>query len=160
MQSYRFVTVREEGQNSVSVIDTKSKKAQKYPAKAIDSAIMHPISKVIGFRAGNNVQIFNLEMKTKMKGVQMNENIVFWKWIDAKTVAIVTEQAVYHWSMESGSDEPTKIFDRSAYDGAVQVLEYEASTDGKWLILQGIAGSNTGVAGVLHILLCLCNFGW
>jgi hypothetical protein len=79
MQSYRFITVREEGQNSVSVIETKSKKAQKYPAKAIDSAIMHPSSKVIGFRAGNNVQIFNLEMKTKMKGVQMNENIVFWK---------------------------------------------------------------------------------
>jgi hypothetical protein len=50
MQSSKFVTVREEAANSVSVVDTKAKKAQKYPAKAIDSAIMHPSSKVIGFR--------------------------------------------------------------------------------------------------------------
>eukprot|EP00475_Leptophrys_vorax_P023365 TRINITY_DN31984_c0_g1_i1.p1 TRINITY_DN31984_c0_g1~~TRINITY_DN31984_c0_g1_i1.p1 ORF type:complete len:1710 (+),score=512.71 TRINITY_DN31984_c0_g1_i1:70-5199(+) len=151
MQSSKFVTVREEAANSVSVIDTKTKKAQKYPAKAIDSAIMHPSSKVIGFRAANNLQIFNLEMKAKMKGIQMNENVVFWKWIDTKTVAIVTEQSVYHWSMDSGADEPTKMFDRSAYEGAVQILEYEASTDGKWLILQGIAAGANGVAGVLQL---------
>jgi len=30
----------------------------------------------------------------------MTEDVQFWKWITINTVALVTDSAVYHWSME------------------------------------------------------------
>lgn len=34
-----------------------------------DSAIMNPVSKVIALKAGKTLQIFNMELKAKMKGM-------------------------------------------------------------------------------------------
>lgn len=39
-------------------------------------------------------------MKSKMKAHIMTEDVVFWKWISINTLALVTENSVYHWSME------------------------------------------------------------
>ena len=39
-------------------------------------------------------------MKSRMKAHQMVDDVVFWKWINLNTVALVTETAVFHWSME------------------------------------------------------------
>jgi len=30
----------------------------------------------------------------------MTEDVQFWKWISVNTVALATDTAVYHWSME------------------------------------------------------------
>ena len=45
-------------------------------------------------------------MKTKMKSTQLSP-VVFWKWLDAKTIAIVTETEVYHWSMDGATSLPS-----------------------------------------------------
>ena len=50
--------------------------------------------------AGKSLQIFNIEMKSKMKAHQMVEDVTFWKWVNLNTIALVTETSVYHWSME------------------------------------------------------------
>lgn len=56
--------------------------------------------KVIALKAQKTLQIFNIEMKSKMKAHTMDEDVVFWKWINVNTIALVTETTVYHWSME------------------------------------------------------------
>ena len=53
--------------------------------------------------AGKTLQIFNIEMKSKMKAHTMTDDVIFWKWINLKTVALVTETSVYHWSVEGTS---------------------------------------------------------
>jgi hypothetical protein len=50
--------------------------------------------------AQKTLQIFNIEMKSKMKAHTMTEDVIFWKWISLNTLALVTETAVFHWSME------------------------------------------------------------
>ena len=50
--------------------------------------------------AGKTLQIFNIEMKSKVKAHTMTEDVQFWKWISVNTVALVTDNAAYHWSME------------------------------------------------------------
>ena len=50
--------------------------------------------------AGKNLQIFNIEMKSKMKAHTMTDDVIFWKWVTLNTIALVTETSVYHWSME------------------------------------------------------------
>ena len=62
-----------------------------------DSAIMNPASKVIALKAGKTLQIFNIEMKSKMKAHNMTDDVTFWKWISLNTIALVTDTAVYHW---------------------------------------------------------------
>lgn len=151
LQSNLYVTVREEGKNSVAIIDVNAKTAMRLPVP-VDSAIMNPVSKVVALRAGNNLQIFSLEMKTMMKKTQVANQVLYWKWLDLKTVAIVTDKEVLHWSMD-GSAEPQKMFDRAATQSAVQVINYRSSADNKWLMLGGIAaGAAPGqIQGVLQV---------
>ena len=52
--------------------------------------------------AGKTLQIFNIEMKSKMKAHNMTEEVQYWKWISVNTIALATDNAVYHWSMEGG----------------------------------------------------------
>ena len=54
--------------------------------------------------AGRTLQIFNIEMKSKMKAHTMVEDVTFWKWINVNTLALVTETTVYHWSMEGNTN--------------------------------------------------------
>lgn len=64
-----------------------------------------------GVEAQKTLQIFNIEMKSKMKAHTMSDDVIFWKWISPNTLALVTESSVFHWSME-GDSQPVKMFDR------------------------------------------------
>jgi clathrin heavy chain len=84
------------------------------------------------------LQIFNIEMKSKMKAHTINEDVVFWKWINVNTIALVTETAVFHWSME-GDSLPAKMFDRHTSLNGCQIINYRCDHSLKWLLLIGIS---------------------
>lgn len=88
--------------------------------------------------AAKTLQIFNIEMKSKMKAHTMTEEVMFWKWISVNTVALVTDTAVYHWSME-GDSQPAKVFDRHASLAGCQIINYRTDEQQKWLLLIGIS---------------------
>lgn len=68
----------------------------------------------------------------------MTEEVMFWKWISVNTVALVTDTAVYHWSME-GDSQPAKVFDRHASLVGCQIINYRTDEQQKWLLLIGIS---------------------
>ncbi|MEQ2219294.1 hypothetical protein XENOCAPTIV_015486, partial [Xenoophorus captivus] len=82
--------------------------------------------------------IFNIEMKSKMKAHTMTDDVTFWKWISLNTVALVTDTAVYHWSME-GDSQPVKVFDRHSSLAGCQIINYRTDEKQKWLLLIGIS---------------------
>lgn len=90
------------------------------------------------FLAGKTLQIFNIEMKSKMKAHTMTDDVTFWKWISLNTVALVTDNAVYHWSME-GESQPVKMFDRHSSLAGCQIINYRTDAKQKWLLLTGIS---------------------
>ncbi|CAJ0825751.1 9404_t:CDS:2 [Entrophospora sp. SA101] len=47
-----------------------------------------------------SLQIFNLEAKAKIKSHTLDEDIVFWKWVNDKTIGLVTQKAICHWTLE------------------------------------------------------------
>eukprot|EP00967_Tisochrysis_lutea_P112921 scaffold178837_cov31-Tisochrysis_lutea.AAC.2 len=68
MESEKYICVREEvnGQVQVVIIDMANPtEPQRRPITA-ESAIMNPVSKVIALKANNYLQIFNMEMKSKV----------------------------------------------------------------------------------------------
>lgn len=110
-----------------------------------EAAIMHPTTKIIALRSGTTLQIFNLDLRSKMKSYNSPEPIVFWRWISNNTIALVTGTAVFHWSME-GDGAPTKVFERNAaLSTGTQIINYEVSPDLKWCLLCGISQGQGGV---------------
>eukprot|EP00161_Ancyromonas_sigmoides_P018408 TRINITY_DN5085_c0_g2_i9.p1 TRINITY_DN5085_c0_g2~~TRINITY_DN5085_c0_g2_i9.p1 ORF type:complete len:1656 (-),score=901.77 TRINITY_DN5085_c0_g2_i9:282-5249(-) len=113
---------------------------------------MNPVSKVIALRAGTHLQIFNIELKAKMKTHDLSpgENVSFWRWISGQTVAIVTDTHVSHWSVE-GPAGPAKAFDRHASLAGTQIISYRTDKAGKWAALVGIKAVEGGVGGFMQL---------
>ena len=114
---------------------------------------MNPISKIIGLRAGQKLQIFNIDLKSKMKNVDMpaGDNVVFWTWINTKVIGIITNNSVYHWSID-GDAKPQKMFDRHASLQGCQIIKYKASSNGQWLVVIGIKkGSSNAIEGAMQL---------
>ena len=69
MESDKFICVREKVAETaqVVIIDLNDHTNPIRRPITADSAIMHPTSKVIALKASKTLQIFNIEMKSKMK---------------------------------------------------------------------------------------------
>lgn len=152
MESDKYICVREKvGETAHVVIIDLADTANpiRRPISA-DSAIMNPKSKVIALKSSNTLQIFNIEMKSKMKAHNMTDEVQFWKWINVNTVALVTETSVYHWSME-GDSQPQKMFDRNASMNGCQIINYRTDHEQKWLLLVGISAQQNRVVGAMQL---------
>ena len=106
MESEKFICVRETGaSNSVVIVDMANPLTPLRRPITADSALMNPASQVIALKAtvagstGDSLQIFNLEMKSKMKSFQISQPVTFWKWISNTKLGLVTATTVYHWDM-------------------------------------------------------------
>ncbi|XP_053209448.1 clathrin heavy chain 1-like [Panonychus citri] len=152
MESDKFICVREKVGDSaqVVIIDMSNPTTPIRRPISADSAIMNPASKVIALKAMRTLQIFNIEMKSKMKAHTMTEDVVFWKWINVNTIALVTETAVYHWSME-GDSQPVKMFDRHASLTGCQIINYRTDHRVQWLLLIGISAAQGRVVGAMQL---------
>jgi clathrin heavy chain len=108
------------------------------------------------FVAGQQLQIFNLDARAKLKSHAMAAPVAFWRWISPVTIALVTATSVFHWSIE-GDSPPVKVFDRNAglMEGT-QIINYQVSVDGKWCLLCGIsAGASPGmINGSMQLYSC------
>ncbi|XP_031493982.1 clathrin heavy chain 2 [Nymphaea colorata] len=145
MESDKYICVRETSpQNSVIIIDMNMPNQPLRRPITADSALMNPNSRILALKAQipgatqDHLQIFNIELKAKIKSYQMPEQVVFWKWITPKLLGLVTQASVYHWSIE-GESEPVKMFDRTANLANNQIINYRCDPSEKWLVLIGIA---------------------
>ena len=128
-------------------------RAQRYTWESANVLPSHAL-----FAAQKTLQIFNIEMKSKMKAHTMVDDVIFWKWISENMIALVTETTVYHWSME-GDSQPVKIFDRHSSlagcqvfsrwprarfvfywnSSSRQIINYRTDAAQNWLLLIGIS---------------------
>lgn len=153
MESQRWIAVREttaQGQAQVIIINTTNPtNPLRFPVSA-DSAIMHPVRNVLALKAAQQLQIFDLDQKKKLKDFVMTDNIVFWRWISETTVALVTPNSVFHWAMD-GDSKPVKVFDRHASLNGCDIVNYRSDKDGKWLLLAGYSAVNNQIVGALQL---------
>eukprot|EP00954_Amorphochlora_amoebiformis_P003302 257274-Amorphochlora_amoeboformis.AAC.2 len=108
IQSEKYVVVREDDKKKIAIVTTGAKRVKRLNNQGtppIDQAIMNPSAEVVALRSGDgaggtNLNIFSLQMRANMKSAKVAEKVVYWKWINAKTIAIVTPKSVYHWSLD------------------------------------------------------------
>ncbi|CAF1003438.1 unnamed protein product [Rotaria magnacalcarata] len=152
MESDKFICVREKIYDTafVIIIDMADPTNPiKRPITA-DSAIMNPTSKVIALKAGKTLQIFNIELRRRMKTYAMEEDCIFWKWVSVNTIGIVAETSVYHWTME-GDSQPVKMFDRHQSLLGCQIINYRTDESLQWLLVNGIQAQEGRVVGRMQL---------
>ncbi|KIJ55342.1 hypothetical protein M422DRAFT_219983 [Sphaerobolus stellatus SS14] len=148
LESDRFICVREKvnDKDQVVIIDlSDANNVLRRPITA-DSAIMHPKEKILALKAQRQLQVFNIQTKTKVKSHIMNEDIIFWKWVSDTIIGLVTESSVYHWTIADETSPPQKMFDRHASLTGAQIINYRITPDEKWFVVVGIAGNTTNPA--------------
>lgn len=162
MESDKFICVREKIGDTAQVVIIDLNDASNPIRRPIsaDSAIMNPASKVLALKgkagpegsaaAQKTLQIFNIEMKSKMKAHVMTEDVVFWKWISINTLALVTETTIYHWSME-GDSTPVRMFERHSSLNGCQIINYRTDPKQQWLLLIGITAQQNRVVGAMQL---------
>ncbi|CAL8129685.1 unnamed protein product [Orchesella dallaii] len=152
MESDKFICVREKVGDSaqIVIIDMTDPNSPIRRPITADSAIMNPASKVIALKAAKTLQIFNIEMKSKMKSHSLAEEVIFWKWISLNTIGLVTDSAVYHWSME-GDSTPQKMFDRHSSLAGTQIINYRTDPKQNWLLLVAISAQQNRVVGAMQL---------
>ncbi|KNC53501.1 clathrin heavy chain 1 [Thecamonas trahens ATCC 50062] len=152
LESDKYICVRETvgGKAQVVMVDVNAPKTPQRINMLATAVLMNPEVKVLALRAENQLQIFNLDMKSMMKEYTMTEDVQFWKWVDVKNLAIVTSSSVYHWSME-GTSAPVKICDRIPELVGTQIISYRMSGDGKWTAVVGISLSGSQVVGTMQL---------
>ena len=151
LESEKYVCVRESGEsgNSVAIVDLSNIHNMVRRPMSADSAIMNPEEKILARKLPRQLQVFNRETKAKLKSHMSPQDVIYWRWISATVLGIVTTSSVYHWSIEDDAP-PQKVFDRHASLADTQIINYRASADGKWMVLIGIS-SNTVDANAFRI---------
>ena len=151
LESEKYVCVRESGEsgNSVAIVDLNNIHNMVRRPMSADSAIMNPEKNILALKLQRQLQVFNLETKAKLKSHMSPQDVIYWRWISATVLGIVTTSSVYHWSIEDDA-APQKVFDRHASLADTQIINYRASADGKWMVLIGIS-SNTVDANAFRI---------
>lgn len=142
LESDKFITVCETvaGAQQIAIVDMTAGNSISRQKISAEAAIMNPLSKVIALKAAQQLQIFNLELRVKMKSYVMPNPVTYWRWISPNAIALVTAASVFHWSIE-GDAAPVKIFDRNLekLGDTSQIINYQVSVDGKWCLLCGIS---------------------
>jgi len=155
MESDKFICAREAGatpedKSQIVIVDMANPSALTRRPITADSAIMHPTLNILALKAGNQLQIFNIEQRAKIKATTMNDTVLFWKWINSQTIGLITGSHVYHWNLE-GTGEPEKIFERHSTLADCQIINYRADSSLKWLCVVGIAQREGRIAGALQL---------
>lgn len=162
LESERYVCIRDADQTGtpqLSIVELFNKmNVVKRPGNKVDGAIMHVKDNIIALKAPNEgkghiLQIFDMDKKAKLKNIEFPENIVFWKWVDEKILAIVTTSSVYHVSIANETDKEVKVFERNGELKEAQVIGYVLSNDKKWGALFGISTPDQGKTINGHIQL-------
>ncbi|CAF9906424.1 MAG: hypothetical protein HETSPECPRED_006177 [Heterodermia speciosa] len=156
LESDSFICVRqklsEDATPEVIIINLKNNnEVTRRPIKA-DSALMHWTRQVIALKANQRtLQVFDLGQRLKLQSATMNEDIVFWKWITADSLGLVTDTSVYHWSAFGNSTAPIKVFDRNSNLSGCQIINYRVNEDDRWMVVVGISQQQGRVVGAMQL---------
>ncbi|KAJ2359915.1 Clathrin heavy chain, partial [Coemansia sp. RSA 2607] len=152
LQSDKFICIREKTaqREQVCIVDLEDTTMTFRRPITADSAIMNPENKIIALKAGRNLQVFNLELKAKVKSCMMSEDVKYWRWITPFDIALVTETTVFHWSIE-GTSSPVKQFEIHATLNGTQIISYCTNAKMNWMALIGISAPQGRIVGSMQL---------
>ena len=82
MESDKFITVCEnaDGAGQIAIVDLQNGNTVTRQSISAEAAIMNPSNKILALKSGQQLQIFNMDLRAKMKSHNMPAPVVFWRW--------------------------------------------------------------------------------
>lgn len=115
------------------------------------SVMMNPNKPIMALKAGKDFQIYNLDTRQMIFCMTINMQVVFWRWIDGSTIAMVTKTAVYHWDLSKDKHEPRFVFNRHVRLRDVAIVNYVVDKTLNWYALVGLTIEDNRICGITQI---------
>ncbi|EQL38694.1 clathrin heavy chain [Blastomyces dermatitidis ATCC 26199] len=137
VESDRFVCVRQNvgGQQQIVVVNPKSPDEVFRRSIPGESAIMHWNKHILAVRSEDgNLRIINLQTEQILKDVRFRVKILYWKWINERSLALVTATHAYHWDVFGEKTQPVEV---SKYKDRIdeenwKIFNYQTTDDEQW----------------------------
>lgn len=150
-----YISIKEEKSVAIIPLDANNN-AQSLIRKNMnaDNIIMHPERLVIALRSGPTMQVFDLGSKQRLGNYSFpnpSEVIVYWKWLNAENIAIVTNTNLYNWNISSANSVPSLITSKNPVLNNCQIINVTANKDLSWFAVNGIFQDNGKIAGKIQL---------
>ena len=153
-ESDKYICAKEidqQGNTSVIVCDlTKNMEISKRKMAMADGVMMHPTQNIMAVRAKNQnnimIQVYNLDTRQKLKDINLNYEVTFWKWLNQKTIGLVSPTSVFTLDISEMNSPARKVFDRQGGIAGSNVffMNLTCDSNNSWYALSAISSSNAG----------------
>ncbi|XP_053871066.1 clathrin heavy chain 2-like [Malaclemys terrapin pileata] len=121
-----------------------------WPLHQAQGALAHPSQPLLALRAGCVAQVFDVAQRCLRWQWTFAHPLEFWAWLEPNTLALVTEEEVFHWALSR--PKPRRQFWRHEQLWHTEVVGYQQDASGLWLALSTLGLDQKGqVVGLTQL---------
>ncbi|XP_013398554.1 clathrin heavy chain 1 [Lingula anatina] len=113
-----------------------------------DSAGMNPLKPVIALKAGTKFQVYNISTRELLHQCTMEHEAVYWTWVNSELIAIVSDNALYHWCLEKENSVPEEVFKLDIRMSNCQIVSYKTDASFRWHAMTALNVEENSISGV------------
>lgn len=158
LSSDRWIAIRhgkkkEDGSKClVTVLSLKDGSVSYAGQTSADSVLMNPTKPIIALKAEQRFEVFNVETKLLLTKTKIHDPVCYWTWLNSDILAIVTDTAVFHWSLFKTKDsQPDKVFLRHSRLAFSEITSYKADNSLRWFAITGLTPEEDRISGLTQL---------
>lgn len=134
----------------VTVFNPQLSVPQTYKVEA-RSAKMNPEKPLLAVTDQWHLYLYSTRTKKLLHKCRLEKELVYWTWVSASTLGLVTRQAVFHWDFSSAPSEPTFMFALNERLRNTELVSYITDPSFKWLAVTGLFQEDQVVSGLVQV---------
>ncbi|XP_053152158.1 clathrin heavy chain 1-like [Hemicordylus capensis] len=115
----------------------------------VQGALANPSCPLLAVRAGQLAQVYDVDQHSLRYQWKFAYPIEHWVWLDAGTLAVVTEVDVFHWAMKR--TKPRRQFMRHERLCGMEVVGYQQDVSHMWMALSALGLEQGQVVGLSQL---------
>ena len=151
----KYLCVREvtDADSNVAIVDLQQGNSLTRHKMKADTAVMHPSRNIIALKGANQLQVFDLNQRSRLKSFALPEGqtVNYWRWIDDETLAFVAGGNVFHWSLQPAQSAPVPIVQLHPALTTGSIMNYQVSHDGQWLAISALVRDGDQAVGKVQL---------
>ncbi|XP_077181489.1 clathrin heavy chain 1-like isoform X1 [Paroedura picta] len=115
----------------------------------VQGALANPKCPLLALRARQLAQVYDVDQRCLKSQWDFSHPIEHWVWLDAGTLAVVTEEEVLHWNIQW--TKPRHQFSRHERLWGMEVVGYQQDASCMWMALSALGLEHGQVVGLTQL---------